>query len=141
PARVGFIAPSVDPQRGSVDIRLEVSPVPGFLRQDMTVSVNVETGRRARALVVPNDALAAVEGDRATVWRVADGRATRRQVELGLRGLTSTEIAAGLQSGDWILADGAAQVSEGDRVRVVAGALPDESADTATRKELPARLD
>lgn len=141
PAKVGFIAPSVDPQRGSVDVRLEVSPVPDFLRQDMTVSVNVETGRRERALVVPNDALSAVEGNRAIVWRVANGRLMRRQVELGLRGLTSTEVTAGLQSGDWILADGAAQVSEGDRVRLVANALPHEAADTATRKELPARLD
>ena len=141
PAKVGFIAPSVDPQRGSVDVRLEVSPVPDFLRQDMTVSVNVETGRRERALVVPNDALSAVEGNRAIVWRVANGRVMRRQVELGLRGLTSTEVTAGLQSGDWILADGAAQVSEGDRVRLVANALPHEAVDTATRKELPARLD
>lgn len=141
PAKVGFIAPSVDPQRGSVDVRLEVSPVPDFLRQDMTVSVNVETGRRERALVVPNDALSAVEGNRAIVWRVANGRLMRRQVELGLRGLTSTEVTAGLQSGDWILADGAAQVSEGDRVRLVANALPHEAVDTATRKELPARLD
>lgn len=141
PTMVGFIAPSVDPQRGSVDVRLEVSPVPDFLRQDMTVSVNVETGRRERALVVPNDALSAVEGNRAIVWRVANGRVMRRQVELGLRGLTSTEVTAGLQSGDWILADGAAQVSEGDRVRLVANALPHEAVDTATRKELPARLD
>lgn len=141
PAKVGFIAPSVDPQRGSVDVRLEVSPVPDFLRQDMTVSVNVETGRRERALVVLNDALSAVEGNRAIVWRVANGRLMRRQVELGLRGLTSTEVTAGLQSGDWILADGAAQVSEGDRVRLVANALPREAVDTATRKELPARLD
>ena len=44
PAKVTFIAPSVDPQRGSVDIRLTVAPVPDFVRQDMTVSVNVETG-------------------------------------------------------------------------------------------------
>ncbi len=66
PAQVSFIAPSVDPQRGSVDIRLTVAPVPDFLRQDMTVSVNVETGRRDSAVVVPNDALGEVDGNRAT---------------------------------------------------------------------------
>ena len=141
PATVGFIAPSVDPQRGSVDIRLTVSPVPAFLRQDMTVSVNVETGRRERAIVAPNDALAAVEGNRAVVWRVADGRAGRREVTLGMRGLTQTEITAGLQAGDWILADAPAALQEGDRVRVDASALPVAGADPATRKELPAKLD
>lgn len=141
PATVGFIAPSVDPQRGSVDVRLTISPVPGFLRQDMTVSVNVETGRRARAIVAPNDAISAPEGNRATVWRVAGGRVQRRQVTLGLRGLTQTEITTGLEAGDWILADARAVVEEGDRVRVSASALPGGAADGATRKELPAKLD
>ena len=141
PAKVTFIAPSVDPQRGSVDIRLTVTPVPTFLRQDMTVSVNVETGRRERAVVVPNDALGAMDGNRAALWVVADGRATRRQVQLGLRGLTQTEVTSGLRAGDWILADAQAAVAEGDRVRVVAGSLPADAGDAATRKELPAKLD
>ncbi len=141
PAKVSFIAPSVDPQRGSVDIRLTVTPVPAFLRQDMTVSVNVETGRRDRAVVVPNDALGAVDGNRAELWLVANGRATRRQVQLGLRGLTQTEITAGLQAGDWILADAQAAVEEGDRARVVFSDVPVGAADPATRKELPAKFD
>lgn len=138
-AKVGFIAPGVDPQRGTVDVRLTVNPVPDFLREGMTVSVNVETGRRDNALVVSNDALAAVDGQRAEVWGVVDGRAARRQVRLGLRGLTQTEITAGLQAGDWILADAQAPVAEGDRVRVTAstgGGL-----DSRTRHELPARLE
>ncbi len=141
PAKLTFIAPSVDPQRGSVDIRLTVTPVPHFVRQDMTVSVNVETGRRDSALVVANDALGKVDGDRAELWLVADGRATRRQVQLGLRGLALTEITQGLQPGDWVLADADAEVEEGGRARVNAGALPADAADPATRKELPAKLD
>lgn len=141
PAKVSFIAPSVDPQRGTVDIRLAVAPVPDFLRQDMTVSVNVETGRRESAVVVPNDALADMDGDRARLWLVADGRATRREVVLGLRGLAMTEITEGLQPGDWILADAKADIEEGSRARVRQAALPDEATDPATRKELPAKFD
>ena len=141
PAKVTFIAPSVDPQRGSVDIRLTVAPVPDFLRQDMTVSVNVETGRRDSAVVVPNDALANVDGSSARLWLVADGRATQREVGLGLRGLAMTEITSGLQPGDWILADATADIEEGSRARVRHAALPDEAADAATRKELPAKFD
>ena len=62
-AQLVFISPRIDPQRGSVDVRLRVEPVPHFLRQDMTVSVNVETARRERALVVPNDTLIDAAGD------------------------------------------------------------------------------
>jgi len=141
PAQLSFIAPSVDPQRGSVDIRLTVAPVPDFLRQDMTVSVNVETGRRDSAVVVPNDALGQVQGDRAELWLVAEGRATRRQVTLGLRGLALTEITRGLQPGDWILADAKAPVEEGSRARVRAVSVPADAADPATSNELPAKLD
>ena len=128
----------MDPQRGTVDIRLAVIPVPGFLRQGMTVSVNVETGRRDRAMVVPNDALAAGDGDNAELWLVANGRATRRKVQLGLRGLTETEVAAGLQPGDWVLADAQATLAEGDRVRVVSSGL---AVNAASRNELPVKLD
>lgn len=139
PARVDFIAPSIDPQRGTVDVRLTVDPAPDFLREGMTVSVNVETGRRNSALIVPNDALMTVDGQRAEVWAVADGRVARREVQLGLRGLTQTEITAGLQAGDWVLADTHAPVTEGERVRVVTATAG--SADSSTRNELPAQLD
>ncbi|GAB2667234.1 efflux RND transporter periplasmic adaptor subunit [Arenimonas aestuarii] len=141
PATVHFIAPSVDPSRGSVDVRLAVSPAPEYLRQDMTVSVNIETGRRERALVVPNDALRRIEGDRADVWRVRDGRAQRQQVSLGLRGLALTEITGGLEEGDWVLADPDVGIGDGSRVRPRAAGLPGGGNDPATRKELPARLD
>jgi HlyD family secretion protein len=138
PATVSFIAPAVDPQRGTVDVRLAVRPAPSFLRQDMTVSVNVQTGRRARAIAVPNDALGALEGDQAQVWLVNDGRAQRRRVRLGLRGLVETEVTAGLQAGDRVLADAPPTLEPGDRVRLLPAAPP---ADPAMRRELPVRLD
>ena len=140
PAKVGFIAPSVDPQRGTVDIRLTVTPVPSFLRQDMTVSVNVETGRRDKAIVVPNEALTAMDGNRAELWLVVDGRATKRPVQLGLRGLTQTEVTSGLHVGDWILSDARASVAPGDRVRVVPSPSG-SSGNTAARNELPVKMD
>jgi HlyD family secretion protein len=138
PATVSFIAPAVDPQRGTVDVRLAVRPAPAFLRQDMTVSVNVQTGRRERAIAVPNDALAALEGDRAQVWLAKDGRAERRRVRLGLRGLVETEVTAGLQAGDRVLADAPGTLEPGDRVRLLPAVPP---TDPATRKELPFKLE
>lgn len=141
PARVSFIAPSVDPQRGSVEIRLKVNPVPDFLKQDMTVSVNVETGRRAQALVVPNDALEPIDGHAAMVWRVRDGKARRVRVQLGLRGLAVTEITGGLQAGDWVLAGAPADLRDGTRVRTAAQALPRTGAEPAVGGELPIKLD
>src|SRR5690606_11288111 len=118
-----FISPRIDPRRGSVDVRLRVSPVPDFLLQDMTVSVNVETGRREQALVVPNDALIDVAGNRAFVLAVRDGRIQRAAVALGLRGLALTEVTDGIEAGEQVLAAGTGLV-EGERVRIAEQPLP-----------------
>jgi HlyD family secretion protein len=139
-ARINFIAPSIDAQQGTVDVRLKVDPVPRFLRQDMTVSVNIETGRRDRALVLPNDALAAVDGDRATVLRVESGKARRVPIRLGLRGLATSEILSGLQQGDIVLADASTSIADGARVRPNEAPMESPGVATATAKELPMKL-
>ncbi len=139
-AKISFIAPSVDPQKGTVDVRLKVDPVPSNLRQDMTVSVNIETGRRPQTLAIPNDALANVDGARATVMSISNGRIKKVDVRLGLRGLVMTEILSGLNAGDWVLADTAGKFKEGDRVRVKQQAMPVAETDKATSKELPVDL-
>ena len=82
--------------------------------------------------------LAGIEGNRASLWLVVNGRATRRQIQLGLRGLTDTEVTAGLRAGEWILANAQAALTEGERVRVMASAV---AAGAATRGELPVKLD
>ena len=123
-AELDFIAPSIDPQRGTVEVRLAVAAVPDFLRQDMTVSVTIQTGAQASAIVVPNDALANLDGEHPHVWVVEQGRAVRRELQLGLRGLMQTQVTAGLQAGDWVLADALAPLEPRQRVRVQARKLP-----------------
>jgi len=145
PARISFIAPAIDPQRGTVEVRLSVEPVPDFLRQDMTVTVNIETGRREQALAIPNDALASVQGDQAQVLAVRAGKAQRLSVTLGLRGLAMSEILSGLEAGEWVLADATAPFADGTRVRFTEQSLPFaansvNAGDPSTRNELPVNL-
>ena len=111
------IAPSVDAQRGAIEVKFALEQqAPAFLREDMTLSVEVETGQRARALVLPLRALrtqASVES--ATVLVVDAGRARERKVRLGLRTLSAVEVLEGLAEGDEVLLGGT--VKAGDRVR------------------------
>ncbi len=118
PAHINFIAPSIDAQRGTVDVRLTVDPVPGFLRQDMTVSVNVETNKRERTLVIPNDALSSISGNKAMVILVRDRKIQRHPITLGLRGLVMSEVVAGLKEGDHVLTDAESVLKDGTRVRI-----------------------
>lgn len=119
-ARVLFIAPAVDAQRGSVEVKLapEQAP-PAFLREDMTLSVEVLTGERADALVLPLSALRGAAADAgasaSTVWAVADGRVQVRTVRLGLRTLDAAEVLDGVAAGERVLVG--AGVAPGQRVR------------------------
>ena len=143
PARINFIAPSIDPQRGTVEVRLAVDPVPDFLRQDMTVSVNVETDRRERALTIPNDALSSIKGNKAVVLLVRDGKIQHQQVTLGLRGLAMSEVVSGLSKDDHVLADAESSLKEGARVRLKLQKIPlnNQAGDTDSKNELPVKFD
>lgn len=115
-ASVRSIAPLVDTQRGAVEVKLlPQMPVPDFLREDMTLSVEVETARREKALVVPVSALRDGGSNGTSVWRVRAGRVEARPVRLGLRTLESVEVLEGLSAGDQVLT-GAAPLP-GQRVR------------------------
>lgn len=122
-ARVLSIAPSVDAQRGAIEVRFALEPgAPDFLREDMTLSVEVETARRDSALVLPLAALregaTGVEGnpaDTASVLVHREGRAEARAVKLGLRNLDAVEVVDGLSAGDEVLVGG--EVQAGQRVR------------------------
>ena len=143
PAHINFIAPSIDAQRGTVDVRLTVDPVPDFLRQDMTVSVNVETNKRERTLVIPNDALSSISGNKAMVILVRDRKIQRHPITLGLRGLVMSEVVAGLKEGDHVLTDAESVLKDGIRVRIeqTKRVLQSQTDPTNSKNELPVKFD
>jgi|AntAceMinimDraft_12_1070368.scaffolds.fasta_scaffold00857_22 HlyD family secretion protein len=114
-AIVNHLAPTVDPLRGTVDVRLTVSDPPDYLKQDMTVTVTILTGQVEQGWVIPNDALRNVEGNQATIAILSVGRVSERLVTLGLRGLQATQITDGLENGDRVILTPGLQV--GQRVR------------------------
>lgn len=116
-AQVLSIAPVVDVQRGAIEVKFSLpQPVPAFLREDMTVSVEVETARREQALVLPSDALRGDETSGFFVSVARDGRVVARPVRLGLRTLNAVEVLEGLSAGESVLVGPAP--APGQRVRV-----------------------
>jgi HlyD family secretion protein len=116
PARVAYIAPAVDLSRGTVEVKLDVDVPPDFLRPDMTVSVNVETGRDPQALALPASAVR----DPATdpwVLVVRGGRTARQAVRLGMRGDGVVQVISGIEAGEAVVSPAAA-VGTGKRVRL-----------------------
>lgn len=113
-ARLVYLNPGVNAQTGSVQVKLDVAKPPAFIRQDMTVSIDVEVAHHRRALVIPSDGVHS--GEQSWVLRVESGHAVRRPVKVGIQGAGYTEILSGLAEGDHIV-PGAASLTDGDRLR------------------------
>lgn len=129
-ARVLSISPAVDPQRGAIEVKFVLQgEAPTFLREDMTLSIEVETGRRARALVLPVAALIrTADGNIARVRVIENGRIEERDVGLGLRTLAAAEIRLGLAEGDEVVLDMRQPLGQRVRARVVEPDLAGASA-------------
>lgn len=116
-ASIVSIAPSVDAERGTIDVRLSVPSPPSYLRTDMTVSVEIEAARHPDVLTLAADAVRDVGTERAWVLVVVGDRAERREVRLGLRGQDALEIVEGLTLEDRAIATTEAGIEPGMRVR------------------------
>ncbi len=116
PARVVCINPGIDAATAAVAVKLDAPHPPGFLRQDMTVSVDILSSRRPGALVIPSDAVRQTAAGQTFVLLAQGGRAVARPIKVGVRAGGSAEVLSGLRDGDQVFA-ASAKLKSGQRVR------------------------
>ena len=119
-AELAYINPKVDPQRGSVEVKLNVLQPPANLKQDMTVSVDLETTRIENTVLVPLSAVHDIATPAPWVFVVQAGTAHKQALSLGLVSQGLAQVLAGVQAGDQVLPAEAKRIREGTRVRLVA---------------------
>ncbi|GHJ49131.1 RND transporter [Catellatospora sp. TT07R-123] len=107
--------------RGAVAYRVHLSlaalpsgaPEP---RPGMSAVVRLQVREAADAVTVPASAVFTSDGHD-TVWvRAADGTAQRRTVTVGVSGMDTLQITAGLTEGEQVVVRGADRVTAGDRL-------------------------
>ncbi|MEJ2186167.1 MAG: efflux RND transporter periplasmic adaptor subunit, partial [Gemmatimonadota bacterium] len=116
-ARVSLVAPAVDPTQGTVEVRLAVDAAPAYLRPDMTVSVNIEAGRRRGAWVLPEAAVRGLGTDTPWVAVARNGKLARQAVDVGLRADRYVEILSGVEPEELVVPPNGSP-DLGKRVRV-----------------------
>lgn len=103
-ATVGYIAPSVDKERGTIEVRLEVPNPPAYLRPNMSVSVEIFVATRTDALALPATAIQELTGLHPWIDVLgANGKTERREIRVGLRGDDLVEVVSGAAAGERVI--------------------------------------
>ena len=117
-AEIIYINPGIDASRGSVEIKLRVQNPPAYLRQDMTVSVDIETATRSNTLVIPTAALRDSSSENPWVLVVRDHHTFHQNVKIGLRGDNNLEVLSGIAQGEAVIFPSLGLIKAGQHVRV-----------------------
>lgn len=117
-AKLTYINPSVDITRASLEVKLTVDEPPAYLRQDMTVSVDIAVDRRLGTLIAPVRAVHDTTTGSPFVLVARDGRAWQQPIKVGMRAGDQIEILSGASEAD-LLVPVASGVRSGQRIRAV----------------------
>jgi membrane fusion protein (multidrug efflux system) len=115
---IDAINPRIDANGRSLEVRARLTNTDGRLRPGMFARVRVIVGERPAALLVPEEAIVPL-GDDFFVYTVADGKAKRVRVKLGVRREAMVELLEGVKAGDLVVTAGMRVQRDGQPVRVV----------------------
>lgn len=113
---VDFVDPRVELPGRTITVKARVPNRDRALKPGMFIEAALVAETRAGAVVVPEDAVLPVSGAD-YIWVVVDGKATRRQVTLGVRVPGFVEVQDGVAAGEQVVVGGLERLFEGADVR------------------------
>jgi len=112
---VDFVDPRVELPGRTITVKARVPNRDRVLKPGMFIEAALVAETRPNAVVVPEDAVLPVSGAD-YVWVVADGKATRRTVTLGVRVPGFVEVREGVAAGEQVVVGGLERLFEGAAV-------------------------
>ncbi|MCV2884790.1 efflux RND transporter periplasmic adaptor subunit [Aestuariibacter sp. AA17] len=106
----------VDPITRSIQVRAIVDNPDYALRPGMLLQINLQK-QVLNTLVVPEKALLPIE-DKQFVFVIIDGKASKREVQVGKRKPGWVQIRGGLQEGEQVVVEGTLRLNDGAAVAV-----------------------
>jgi membrane fusion protein (multidrug efflux system) len=126
--KIVFVDRAVDVKTGTLRVRAEFSNAEKLLRPGMFGRIKIDLGNRPDSILVPERAVAELQG-KTFVWVIgADNKATQHAVKLGEAVGDSVLIVEGLKAGERIVTEGLQKVREGAPVQPKTGAQMAEAA-------------
>jgi membrane fusion protein (multidrug efflux system) len=132
-----FIDRAVDAKTATLRVRAEFKNGEKLLKPGMFGRIKVDLGARGDSILVPERAVAELQG-KTFVWLVGqDNKASQRPVRVGEVIGNDVLVLEGLKAGDRIVVEGLQKVREGAAVEIVKAAAPAKmaSAESTTSKQ------
>ncbi len=115
--KISFAAKVIDAASRSFGVEIKL-PQRSTLRPNMTAVLKIADYSKPNALVVPVNAIQRSEaGD--YVFVNENGIAKRKNVKLGATYSGKTEVLSGLTAGEQLVTEGAGDIEDGDKIKVV----------------------
>jgi multidrug efflux pump subunit AcrA (membrane-fusion protein) len=115
---VTCISPTVDPESRTADVEVQVDNTDQRLKPGMFARVDLTVERRDKALLLSKDSLLRESGP-PRVFVLDGGKASLREVALGLEGAQYVEVVGGLQEGEEVIIAGQYELNDGMAVNVI----------------------
>jgi len=116
PAKVALIAPSADPKSRTFQVKVRPDDSGGKLKQGMFAQVTLVTQERAKAILVPKEAVVTKAGQ-TSVFVLNGDTVQQRAVKVGLTKDNSVEVLSGVSAGEEVVVAGQNDLRDGDKVR------------------------
>ena len=112
------ISPTVDPESRTADVEIQVDNKDHRLKPGMFARVSLVVERRKGVLLLSKDSLL-TGGGPTRVFVYDNGRASIREISLGLEGEKYVEVLSGLQEGDEVIVAGQYELRDGMPLKII----------------------
>ena len=119
--RISVLPGAADAGSGLFDIEVELAAPPVTLVSGLSARVRIDPVVAGEATLpyAPISAVIEADGDRAAVFVVENGTASRRAVRVAFIAPTAIAVAEGLKAGEKVVTDGALYLEDGELVQPV----------------------
>jgi membrane fusion protein (multidrug efflux system) len=110
--RVDFVDPVVQLPGRTIMVKAVTANPKRVLQSGMFIEARLATAVRPYAIVIPEDAIVALQGS-TFVWVINQGKATRRPVDIGVRTPGFVEARSGVEPREQVVVGGQERLGEG----------------------------
>lgn len=134
PGKIYLIDRAVDPNTGTIKVRVSFQNNENILRSGMSCVVRVKNNNSVQQLTIPYKAVTEQLGE-FTVFIVGDSsKAQQKRVALGTKIADKVIVKSGLQPGDTIITEGVQNLQDGIKVQVTENKTSANEPDSASTK-------